>query len=46
MFGVLVGCKADLRDESGPSAVSKGDAVRAASDLGLTYFETSAVRSD
>lgn len=45
MLGVLVGSKADLREGPPPTQaeVGKSDANKMAADLGLPYFELSAV---
>jgi hypothetical protein len=48
MLGVLIGNKADFRDEGGLDSraeVSLEEGQGAANELGLKYFETSAVRS-
>lgn len=46
MLGVLVGNKCELRDGTTESRaeVTKDEAAHAASELGLAYFETSAVK--
>ena len=48
MLGVLVGNKADLREGPPPTQaeVGKSDATKMSADLGVPYFELSAVSYD
>ena len=44
--GVLIGCKGDLRCEGGRAEVSVGEATALAAQLGLKYFELSALTGE
>ena len=44
--GVLLGCKGDLRSEGGRAEVGVGEAASLAAQLGLKYFECSALTGE